>query len=139
MAGFFKGGRGGSKFGTKRPWKGGGFNDRGGDRGFERKEMHDAVCSTCGNDCQVPFRPNGTKPVLCRNCFKPNETRTSFGDKRPYTNDRSFGNKRSFGEKRSFDRPAAGPSMDTKKIESRLGAIEEKLDALLEALAGKEA
>lgn len=129
----FKGGRGGKSFGPKRPWKGG-FKERGGfgggDRGFERKEMHDAVCSECGDDCQVPFRPNGTKPVKCRNCFKVDDKRGGFGG------DRGFGEKRPYSEKRHFDRPQP-MGMDTKKIENRLGAIEEKLDALLEALSQK--
>ncbi len=33
------------------------------------REMHDAVCSECGAECQVPFRPSGDRPVLCRDCF----------------------------------------------------------------------
>ncbi len=37
------------------------------------REMHDAVCAKCGQDCQVPFKPRseeeGGKPVLCRDCF----------------------------------------------------------------------
>ncbi len=36
----------------------------GGDRG-----MHDAVCSECGKECQVPFKPTQGKPVYCRDCF----------------------------------------------------------------------
>ncbi len=32
--------------------------------------MHDAVCSNCGNTCQVPFKPQEGRPVLCRECFK---------------------------------------------------------------------
>ena len=36
----------------------------GGDR-----QMFDAVCSDCGQSCQVPFQPNGEKPVYCRPCF----------------------------------------------------------------------
>jgi CxxC-x17-CxxC domain-containing protein len=32
-------------------------------------ELFDAVCSKCGKACQVPFRPNGQKPVYCRACF----------------------------------------------------------------------
>jgi CxxC-x17-CxxC domain-containing protein len=35
--------------------------------------MHDAVCSKCGAQCQVPFKPRsveeGGRPVLCRECF----------------------------------------------------------------------
>jgi len=46
--------------------------------GFRRPkdvQLFDAVCSNCGNKCQVPFRPSGTKPVYCKNCFgTPRET-----------------------------------------------------------------
>ena len=37
------------------------------------RQMHDAVCAKCGNECQVPFKPRpeeeGGKPVLCKECF----------------------------------------------------------------------
>jgi CxxC-x17-CxxC domain-containing protein len=47
--------------------RGGGFN-RGG--GFRReRQMHDATCAECGKDCQVPFKPSGDKPVLCKDCY----------------------------------------------------------------------
>jgi len=36
---------------------------------FEDRQMHEATCATCGNTCQVPFRPTGDKPVYCNNCF----------------------------------------------------------------------
>jgi CxxC-x17-CxxC domain-containing protein len=45
---------------------GGGYG--GGGRG--EREMHDAVCSACGVQTQVPFRPTGSKPVYCRECFQ---------------------------------------------------------------------
>lgn len=31
--------------------------------------MHKAVCSECGKSCEVPFAPNGNKPVYCNECF----------------------------------------------------------------------
>ncbi len=34
------------------------------------REMHSATCATCGKSCQVPFRPNGAKPVYCSDCFQ---------------------------------------------------------------------
>ncbi len=37
---------------------------------FDEKQMHDAVCAKCGNDCQVPFRPMTDKPVFCSDCFE---------------------------------------------------------------------
>lgn len=36
---------------------------------FEEKRMFDAVCSSCGNSCKVPFQPRGDKPIYCSNCF----------------------------------------------------------------------
>jgi CxxC-x17-CxxC domain-containing protein len=44
----------------------GGYTDRG-DRGT--REMFSATCSSCGREAQVPFRPTGSKPVYCSDCF----------------------------------------------------------------------
>jgi len=30
------------------------------------REMHDTVCAECKNECQVPFKPDGSRPVYCR-------------------------------------------------------------------------
>ncbi len=40
-------------------------------RSFDRgpREMHKAVCSECGRECEVPFKPTEGKPVFCRECF----------------------------------------------------------------------
>lgn len=75
-------GRGGSfsgkpRFGEKRSGgfgggerrKSGGFGgDRGG-RGGGSSELFKATCSACHKPCEVPFRPNGDKPVYCSACF----------------------------------------------------------------------
>jgi CxxC-x17-CxxC domain-containing protein len=37
--------------------------------GGETFQKFDAVCSNCGKKCQVPFRPDGEKPVYCKDCF----------------------------------------------------------------------
>ncbi|HEY9720858.1 MAG TPA: zinc-ribbon domain containing protein [Oscillatoriaceae cyanobacterium] len=34
------------------------------------REMHDVTCDQCGAKTQVPFKPNGLKPVYCRDCFR---------------------------------------------------------------------
>jgi len=50
-------------------------NNRGGNnRGFDRgpREMHDAKCTKCGKQCQVPFKPTPGKDVLCQDCFRAN-------------------------------------------------------------------
>ena len=42
-------------------------SSRGG--GFQQKRMYDVVCSHCGVDAQVPFKPSNDRPVLCKNCY----------------------------------------------------------------------
>jgi CxxC-x17-CxxC domain-containing protein len=46
-----------------------GRRDFGGGRGGDRP-MYRAVCSRCGKDCEVPFRPTTGKPVFCSQCFE---------------------------------------------------------------------
>lgn len=48
--------------------RGNGFRSGGGFQG--RKEKFRATCATCGSSCEVPFKPNGRKPVLCSDCFQ---------------------------------------------------------------------
>ena len=43
---------------------GGGGRNFGGPR-----EMHKATCAECKQECEVPFKPSGEKPVYCRDCF----------------------------------------------------------------------
>jgi len=47
-------------------------NNRGGGGGYDRgqRQMYDTVCSACGRDTTVPFKPSGDKPVYCRECFQ---------------------------------------------------------------------
>lgn len=37
----------------------------------QRKErvLHKAVCADCHQDCEVPFKPTGDRPVYCKKCF----------------------------------------------------------------------
>src|SRR3989344_3186984 len=75
--GGFRGRSSGNRFGGRSSGFGGGSGGRNhfrkgrdGARSERRTEMHDAICSNCGKQCQVPFRPTGTKPVLCSDCFR---------------------------------------------------------------------
>lgn len=34
------------------------------------RTLYPAVCSECGKETQVPFRPTPGKPVYCRDCFQ---------------------------------------------------------------------
>jgi len=35
----------------------------------EPREMHKAVCAECGEECEVPFKPDQSRPVYCRDCY----------------------------------------------------------------------
>jgi len=50
----------------------GGYGGGGGygARSSAPREMFDAVCSNCGKDARVPFRPTNGKPVYCSDCFR---------------------------------------------------------------------
>jgi CxxC-x17-CxxC domain-containing protein len=54
-----------------------------GTRGFDRPQMFKATCSNCGNECEVPFRPTGGKPVLCSSCFEKSGGRDAQRNDRP--------------------------------------------------------
>jgi CxxC-x17-CxxC domain-containing protein len=67
-------------------------------RDFKRDDrpqtMFKTICSDCGKECEVPFKPNGSKPVFCRDCFqgkrrfegpKPEfQRRPNFDDRAPH-------------------------------------------------------
>lgn len=125
---------GGKSFGDKKPWDrgsdSGGFRDS---RGFDKPEMHRATCAQCNQSCEVPFRPNGSRPVYCSNCFKREDDR---GGSREFTRNEDFA-KPSF--KPTYTAPgatsAAPASKDIEYLKKQVDAISHKLDALIEALS----
>ena len=61
--------------GESRGRSSGGFGRRSGGRFGDRdagrpSQKYDATCAKCGKRCQVPFKPSGSKPVLCSDCFR---------------------------------------------------------------------
>ncbi len=36
----------------------------------KENEMHDSKCWGCGIDIQIPFEPDGVRPVFCKDCLK---------------------------------------------------------------------
>jgi CxxC-x17-CxxC domain-containing protein len=43
---------------------------RGGGRDFGGpREMHKATCADCKQECEVPFKPSGDRPVYCKDCY----------------------------------------------------------------------
>ena len=35
-----------------------------------RKKMYDVICSKCGCHTRVPFKPDPSKDVFCKDCFE---------------------------------------------------------------------
>lgn len=115
-------GRGGKKFGGPR----GGGSGFGGDR---EGGLHDATCAKCNDHCQVPFRPNGRKPVYCSNCFV-RDTDSAPRFERGGYDKPSYGAKPAYGEKR----PYVSTPRNNPNLESQLKEVNAKLDQILEAL-----
>jgi len=45
-------------------------HDRGErDNNFRERSFTNVICSDCGKECQVPFKPSGDRPVYCKDCF----------------------------------------------------------------------
>jgi CxxC-x17-CxxC domain-containing protein len=114
--------RGGKKFGGGGAWKRGGDHKVEGARST-RPGMHDATCGKCGKACQVPFRPTGERPIFCSTCFANGSGPAKFASEPRSAASIFVGHKEE----------GAGAG-NTAKIEARLKAIEDKLDALIEAL-----
>jgi CxxC-x17-CxxC domain-containing protein len=94
--------------------------DSGGRRGErELKKMFSAQCDSCGNRCEVPFRPTEGKPIYCSLCFeKVEQDRDGF--KKP--------NKEKSGITRT----------DIAMLGDQLISINNKLEKLLLALTPRE-
>ena len=78
----------------------------GGDRDKKDVQLFNATCTTCGKSCEVPFRPDGKKPVLCRDCFaSKNESPTNSSSSRErFTPNEMVGRapERTFAPKQSY-------------------------------------
>ena len=52
------------------------FNIGGGHFNDGPREMHKATCSSCGKECEVPFRPSADRPVYCKVCYSARKNKT---------------------------------------------------------------
>ncbi len=110
-----------------------------------RREMFSAVCSQCGKDCQVPFRPTGEKPVYCSDCYEKlgnNSNSWSYKDDRPQRSNfggrndgnRRYSSNRDFGGNRSFE---ANRSIGGAGDKGQMEMVAKKLDRIIELLEGQ--
>jgi CxxC-x17-CxxC domain-containing protein len=149
--------RGGDRGGSRGGFGGGKF---GGKPSFQKKEwgnrettMHKAVCSDCSKNCEVPFRPTGEKPVLCKDCFGGSKDNTRSNDRGSDTNsyparksfDTRFENREPFGAKKSagdremrplreYKAPSPNGGAFGEDVKKTLSEMNSKLDRLVNTL-----
>lgn len=85
------------------------------------REMYPAECSNCHKMTQVPFRPNGKKPVFCSDCFK-GEERGGARESRPYT--------------RPSFAPQAAPDHRIDEVKRQVIMLDSKIDRLTKLVEG---
>ncbi len=103
----------------------------------QHEEMFRTTCDSCHKPCEVPFKPNGKKPVFCDACF--NKTREM-----PHTSD--FIKRK---DKMVFDAPAGShhgndhhehyhtPVSDPKfaELKREINSANAKLDKLIDLMS----
>ncbi|MBP6881608.1 MAG: hypothetical protein KBC35_03200 [Candidatus Pacebacteria bacterium] len=128
-----RGGRGHGERGGDRGGRGGFGGNRGGER--REVEMFKTTCTACGKPAEVPFRPDGSKPVLCRDCFASNKSddHGGFGGRDRSSNDRGGRDSR---PERNFESPRSdrGSSPDYKALLTQVSTLEAKINEILSIL-----
>ncbi|MDB5245258.1 MAG: hypothetical protein JWN90_363 [Parcubacteria group bacterium] len=123
---------------SSRPSFGGGaprFNTR--DNG--PSESFKTTCSKCSKACEVPFKPNGKKPVFCRDCFvrddAPRGNDSSY-EKRSYGSDRGNDRGSDRAPERSYAKPVVSEDPRIGAMQKELATVHAKLDMLIGTLQG---
>jgi CxxC-x17-CxxC domain-containing protein len=127
----FGGGQGGG-FGGRdggRPSFSGRDRDRSSDRDRGPVTMYQAVCSQCGNPCEVPFQPTQGKPVYCDVCFgsKKGDRNNRGGDRFPR---KDFNDRKP--DRSDFRGSIGGGGND--EVKKQLEILNTKMDRLIKAV-----
>lgn len=143
-----------NKSGDRRGGKEFGRRDSGGrNYGGGKPSMHKAICSDCGKECEVPFRPTGDRPIFCSSCFgKRGSMSLSRPGARSYIEHKRMfkavcdkcGNKcevpfRPTGGKpvycsQCFDKGGSSGGKDTDQYKEQFEMLNAKLDKILKVL-----
>lgn len=114
------------------------FNDR--DKADVK--LYSAICTTCGKSCEVPFRPDGSKPVLCKECFaNKNASPTNMSNSRErFTPNEQRGHKpeRTFNDKPRTEGTTSVSKAEYELVIKQLGAVEVKINQILELIKASE-
>lgn len=104
--------------------------NRHNDRGPKEVQLFKATCTTCSKPCEVPFRPNGEKPVLCRDCFATKNS-SPAGNDNFSKQGRDNGSPHREQRPSSFRSPAA---VDNSEMLRKIAALEIKVNEILDLL-----
>lgn len=133
-----------SNRGNSGGYRRGGNSNRGGNSygrnsgGYQRDKItFHTQCADCGNDCTVPFKPNGRKPVRCSDCFRGSNDGGGRNDRPSYRRDDRRNDR--YDDRRSFDRPRYNDRPKQSKPKQNIGptlkeeikSINEKLERIL--------
>jgi CxxC-x17-CxxC domain-containing protein len=134
MGNFQKGGNKGGFRGGDRGGDRGGFQKKswgGGDRDRGPVTMHRATCADCGRSCEVPFRPNGDKPVFCNDCFGGKKEGGDRGDRRDFG---SREPRREFNDRPTQSSSFSKPTQGSDDMKRQLSEMNTKIDRLINVL-----
>jgi CxxC-x17-CxxC domain-containing protein len=100
--------------------------------GSEVFQKFDAICSNCGKKCQVPFRPDGEKPVYCKDCF--DMPRKAMTGKKKFSANTTprFSGSANFGSTALTASAAGGKSVAD--LTRQIAAMNTKIDTMLKIL-----
>jgi CxxC-x17-CxxC domain-containing protein len=96
-----------------------------GGKSFGRQMLHKTICSKCNKECEVPFRPTGSRPVFCKDCFQSNRSSNDY-PRRPNFENRDNAQVGKFVEKPQFKEQFERLNMKLDKI---LRILEPKIEA----------
>ncbi|MFA5763649.1 MAG: CxxC-x17-CxxC domain-containing protein [archaeon] len=90
------------------------------------KKMYDVKCSECGKETTVPFKPDGQRPVFCKDCF-----RNKRGNSAPRNGPRNFSDNRgprNYPANNQRSSPGNGPKSNSKGGKKVVRDEEEEYD-----------
>ena len=113
--------RGVKSYGASKPWERGSDDREGG------RSVFQAICDQCNKACDVPFKPTGSKPVLCNACYN----KDKFTDQKRA---RGRMERPAFGDRPRSDYDSRGASKGNDQVSAQLRMINDKLDIILRAI-----
>jgi CxxC-x17-CxxC domain-containing protein len=79
------------------------------DNNFRDRSFTKVICSDCGKECEVPFKPSGDRPVYCKECFSKRKNRDSFKENRENKpRDENFTQERHFDKHKNMENRKSG-------------------------------